>query len=76
MNWKFTIPIVWNNISINFVVDDDKIGHDGETGPMAEDVEAGKDFFYAAVDVAHLHLEAWLAVLSYKMDVNNKKHPA
>ena len=54
---KVFIPIVWDNITINSVVNDDKTDHDGDTDPVAEDVEAGKDFFHAAIDVAHLNLE-------------------
>ena len=68
--------VVWDNISIYSVVDYDSTGDDDETGPVADDVEAGKDFFYATVDITHLYLEAWLAVLSYEVDVNNKKQPA
>ena len=70
------IQIVRENISINFVVDDDKTGDDGETNPVTEDVEAAKDFFYATVSVAHFHFEALLPVLSYEVAVNNKQQPA
>ena len=70
------IQIVRENISINFVVDDDKIGDDGETYPVTDDVEAAEDFFHAAVSGVHLNLKAWLAVLSYEVAVNNKKQPA
>ena len=71
----FLIPVVRDNFSIDFVVNGDKIDHNGHTDPVADDVEAGKDFFNTAVDVAHLHFEARLTVLSYIMDVDNKKQP-
>ena len=72
MKMMICIPIVWENISIDSVVDGEKIGHESETYPVAEDVEAAKDFFNTAVSGAHLNLEAWLAVLSYEVAVNNK----
>ena len=71
----FTIPIVRDNFSIDSVVDSDKINHDGKAEPVAEDVEAGKDFFDTAVDVTHLHLEARLTILSYEMYVDNQQQP-
>ena len=76
MNWIFTIPIARDNITINLVVYDDKIGDDGETDPVADDVEAAKDFFHAAVSVPHLNFKAWLAILSYEVAVNNEQQPA
>ena len=71
MTMMLIIVKVPYNFSVYIVVNDDKIGNDGDTNPVAEDVEAGKDFFNAAVSVAHLHLEARLAVLSNVVDVNN-----
>ena len=72
----FIIVIVFDNISIYFVINDDKIGHDCHTDPVAENVEAGKNFFHAAIYIAHFNFEARLAVHSDEVDVNNKKHPA
>ena len=51
------ITIDRDNISINFVVNDCVINHDGNRDPVAEDVEAGENFLDSAVQVPHLYLE-------------------
>ena len=70
------IFIVKDNFSINPVVNGDYTDHNGQTDPVTEDVEAGKDFLYAAVDIIHLDLESRFAVLSYKVNENYHKQPA
>ena len=68
--------IEWDNISIYFDVNDDKIGHDSHTDPVGKDVDAGEDFFDTAISVEHLNLESGLAVLSDEVHEHNQQHPA
>ena len=69
------ILIFRDNISINFVVNDCVINHDGNRGPVAEDVEGGENFLDSAVQVPHLYLETWSAIRSYEMNEDNHFQP-
>ena len=65
--------IARHNVTINFVVDDQEIKHNCQTGPVAKDVEAGEHFLDTAINIAHCHFKARLAVLSDKVDVDDQQ---